>query len=202
MPDTALPTAAPLAPRADAVDFLNTRRSRPPKTLALPVPDRDTLRPLLEAALRVPDHGKLEPWRLIVLEREACVRLGGLTAELGGARGMDPDTVAKNAASFAAAHLIVAVILSPKPSPKIPLWEQEMSAAAVCLSLVNVSLASGWGAGWLTGWQARDRAFCERGLGLRPEESVAGFVHIGTETRVPPERPRPDAAALTTWLSE
>jgi hypothetical protein len=80
----------------------------------------------------------------------------------------------------------VAVVLSPKPSEKIPQWEQEMSAGAVCLSLVNACLAAGWGAGWLTGWRARHAGFCDRGLGLAPHESVAGFVHIGTETRTRP----------------
>ena len=104
--------------------------------------------------------------------------------------------------SFADANLIVAVILSPKASEKIPLWEQEMSAGAVCLSLVNACLAAGWGAGWLTGWRARHPEFCARGLTLEPSESVAGFVHIGTETRTPPERPRPDMDAITTWMAE
>lgn len=202
MPDTTLPQVAPLRPRPDTVDFFLSRRSRPPKTLGLPVPDRAAMEPLLQAAARVPDHGKLEPWRFIVLERAACQRLAALTAEIGADIGRDPDALAKNVASFADAHLIVAVILSPKPSEKIPLWEQEMSAGAVCLSLVNACLASGWGAGWLTGWQSRHDAFNARGLGLGPQESVAGYIHIGTETRTPPERPRPDLSAITTWMAE
>jgi len=202
MPDTKLPQVAPLRPRPDTVDFFLSRRSRPPKTLGLPVPDRAAMEPLLQAAARVPDHGKLEPWRFIVLERAACQRLAALTAEIGADTGRDPDALAKNVASFADAHLIVAVILSPKPSEKIPLWEQEMSAGAVCLSLVNACLASGWGAGWLTGWQSRHDEFNARGLGLAPQESVAGYIHIGTETRTPPERPRPDLGAITTWMTE
>ena len=191
-----------LSPRPEVLAFLRTRRSRPPKTLGLPVPDRAALAPLLEAAARVPDHGKLEPWRFVVLERAACQRLAALTAEIGTDEGRDPDALAKDVAGFADAHLVVAVILSPKPSAKIPLWEQEMSAGAVCLSLVNACLASGWGAGWLTGWRARHAAFVQRGLGLAEQESVAGFVHIGTETRQPPERPRPDMDAITTWMAE
>lgn len=202
MPETQAATAAPLSPRPDTLAFLLTRRSRPPKTLGLPVPERAALAPLLQAAARVPDHGKLEPWRFVVLERAACLRLADLTAEIGAAEGRDPDGLAKDVAGFAGAHLVVAVILSPKDAPKIPLWEQEMSAGAVCLSLVNASLAAGWGAGWLTGWRARHPAFCARGLGLAPQESVAGFIHIGTETSAPPERPRPDMGAITTWVSE
>ena len=201
MPDTIATDIAPLSPRPETLEFLRARRSRPPKTLGLPVPDRAQLEPLLQIAARVPDHGKLEPWRFIVLERGACARLAGLTAEIGEAEGRDPDALAKDVAGFADANLVVAVILSPKPSEKIPQWEQEMSAGAVCLSLVNACLAAGWGAGWLTGWRARHAGFCDRGLGLAMHESVAGFIHIGTETRVPPERPRPDMDAITTWVA-
>ncbi|MDG4648577.1 nitroreductase family protein [Roseibacterium sp. SDUM158017] len=202
MTDTQPAIAAPLSPRPETLDFLLTRRSRPPKTLGLPVPDRSALAPLLLAAARVPDHGKLEPWRFVVLERAACERLAALTAEIGPAEGRDADALAKDVASFADAHLVVAVVLSPKPADRIPQWEQEMSAGAVCLSLVNACLAAGWGAGWLTGWRARNRAFCDRGLDLADHESVAGFVHIGTETRPPQERPRPDMDAITTWMAE
>jgi len=202
MPDNPADVAVPLSKRPETLDFLLTRRSRPPKTLGLPVPDRTELSTLLRAAARVPDHGKLEPWRFVVLERRACQRLADLTAEIGGADGRDPDALAKEVTSFADANLVVAVVLSPKASEKIPLWEQEMSAGAVCLSLVNACLAAGWGAGWLTGWRARHPGFCARGLDLGPHESVAGFIHIGTETRTPPERPRPDMGAITTWMAE
>jgi nitroreductase len=201
MSDTRTAAAAPLTNRPDTLDFLLTRRSRPPKTLAPPVPDREEVATLLRAAARVPDHGKLEPWRFVVLERAACARLAELTAEIGRIEGRDPDALAKDVAGFADAHLVVAVILSPKASEKIPLWEQEMSAGAVCLSLVNACLASGWGAGWLTGWRARHDGFGQRGLNLAPGESVAGFIHIGSETRTPPERPRPDMGAITTWVA-
>lgn len=202
MTDQSAAVASPLTPRPETLDFLLTRRSRPPKTLGEPVPDRSALRPLLQAAARVPDHGKMEPWRFVVLKRAACLRLAELTEELGQADGRDADALAKDIAGFADAHLVVAVIFSPRDSARIPVWEQEASAACVCLSLVNAALAAGWGAGWLTGWRARHRDFCERGLGLDRHESVAGFVHIGTETRMPPERPRPDLDAITTWMAE
>lgn len=195
-------TAPALFHRPETLEFLRTRRSRPPKTLGLPVPDRAALAPLLQAAARVPDHGKLEPWRFVVLERAACQRLAALTAEIGAEEGRDPDALAKDVVGFAEAHLVVAVILSPKPSERIPAWEQEMSAGAVCLSLVNACLAAGWGAGWLTGWRARHAGFGQRGLGLAAQESVAGFVHVGTETRPPAERPRPDMDAIVTWMAE
>ena len=193
---------APLAPRPDVQDFLATRRSRPAKTLRAPAPDRAALAPLLEAALRVPDHGKLEPWRLVVLEGGALGRLAGLTTEVGTAQGRDAEKLPKNAAMFADAPLIVAVVSSPAASEKVPQVEQTLSAGAVCLSLVNAAQAAGWGANWLTGWMAYDRPFLETGLDLAASEWVAGWIVIGTEGPVPPDRPRPDPAAKVAWISE
>ncbi|KGM86268.1 Nitroreductase [Roseovarius mucosus DSM 17069] len=189
-------------PNPAALDFLLSRRSRPAKTLALPVPDRDALRPLLTAATRVPDHGKLEPWRLIVLERAALVRLAGLVPQAGARLGKSPEDIAKAETQFADAHLAVAVIESPKPSEKIPAIEQTYSAACVCLGLLNAALAAGWGANWLSGWPSHDRGFAAAALGLADHERIAGFIHIGTEGAAPPERPRPEIDSITTWVSE
>ena len=183
-----------------ALDFLLTRRSCPAKTLGLPVPTRDQLAPILTAAVRAPDHGKLEPWRLIVLERAALARLADLARTRGPALGLDADQVAKVVSQYADAHLAVAVVSVPRPTEKIPQIEQTLSAGAVCLSLLNAALASGWGANWLTGWAAHDAEFCAQGLGLNLGEWVAGIVHIGTPSSATPERPRPDLAAITTWM--
>ncbi len=180
--------------------FLLGRRSRPARTLRPPVPDAAALERLLTAAARVPDHGKLEPWRFIVLEKTALVRLAALAQVRGAALGLEAERIAKGVAQYADADLVVAVIAVPRPSDKIPPIEQTLSAGAVCLGLVNAALASGWGACWLTGWAAHDRAFCAEGLGLAKGEFVAGMIHIGTETRQPPERPRPDIAAITEWV--
>ncbi|MEX5727546.1 nitroreductase [Rhodovulum iodosum] len=190
------------APRPDVMEFLLTRRSRPAKTLRAPVPDRDALRPILTAAARTPDHGKLVPWRFIVLERAALARLGELAADRGRALELEPATVDKAQAAFAQSGLAVAVIAAPKPSDKIPQIEQLYSAGAVCLALLNAALAAGWGANWLSGWPAHDRAFLEQGLGLGAHEQVAGFIHIGTETAEPPDRPRPDLDAITNWVRQ
>ena len=188
--------------RPDVMDFLLTRRSRPAKTLGLPVPDATDLGPLLTAAARVPDHGKLEPWRFIVLEERALQRLAQLVETRAAELELDADKIEKTRRQFADAHLVVAVIASPVPSPKVNETEQVMSAAAACLSLLNAALASGWGANWLTGWMATDRPFLADGLALLPHEFVAGFMHLGTEKFVPPERPRSDLHAKTTWVSE
>ncbi len=190
------------APNPSAMEFLLSRRSRPAKTLTTPVPSRAELMPILTAAARSPDHGKLEPWRFIVLERAALKRLAEVVEARGKSLGRDEADVSKARVQFDSAHLAVAVVEVMKPSDKIPTIEQTYSAGAVCLALLNAALASGWGANWLSGWPSHDRGFLEVGLGLDNDERVAGFIHIGTETSQPPERPRPDIAAITSWVSE
>lgn len=182
-------------------DFLHSRRSIPYKTLTAPAPDADQLATLLKAAARVPDHGKLEPWRFIILTDAALPRLAALATKRGAALNIDPDKLVNGAAAFANAPLIVAVIAAPLSSEKVPEIEQFYSAGAVCLSLLNIALASGWGANWLSGWASHDREFLTEGLGLGPDEHVAGFVHIGSRNTAPPERPRPDPDSLTTWVT-
>ncbi len=196
-PDAAKNTATP---HPAVLEFLLSRRSRPAKTLGLPVPSRDDLGPLLTAAARTPDHGKLEPWRFIVLEKPALDRLTELTRLRAPHNDVPEEKLAKSIAQFGNADLVVAVVSCPKPSAKVPQIEQIYSAGAACLALLNAALAAGWGANWLTNWMAFDREFVEPGLGLSRDENIAGFIHIGTETITPPERPRPDIAAITTWM--
>lgn len=187
--------------RPEVMDFLLTRRSRPAKTLTAPVPDRAALGPMLAAAARTPDHGKLEPWRFIVLEGAALARLAELTAQRGQMLGLAADKLDKARRQFADADLAVAVVASPVVSDKVPEVEQVLSSGAVCLALLNAALASGWGANWLSSWMAFDRPFLDQGLRLEGHEFIAGFIHIGTEKHVPPERPRPDLAAKVSWVS-
>jgi nitroreductase len=190
------------SPNPAALEFLLSRRSRPAKTLTTPVPDRAALEPILTAAARSPDHGKLEPWRFIVLERAALLRLASLVDRLGPVLDRSEEDIAKARKQYADAHLAVAVIEVQKPSAKIPPIEQTYSAGAVCLALLNAALASGWGANWLSGWPSHAAEFGREGLGLAAHERIAGFIHIGTETTAPPERPRPDLAAITEWVDQ
>lgn len=188
-------------PNPQALDFLQTRRSRPAKTLRAPWPERAALVPLLTAAARTPDHGKLEPWRFIVLERAALARLADVAEARGKVLGLEAEQIDKGRAQFDQGGLAVAVIEVQKPSDKIPALEQTYSAGAVCLALLNAALAAGWGANWLSGWPSHDRGFMRDGLDLQDHERIAGLVHIGTEGAVPPERPRPDLDSITTWQS-
>lgn len=187
-------------PNPDALAFLQARRSRPAKTLKAPGPTREQLTPLLRAAARSPDHGKLEPWRFIVIPQSAMGRLADLAEETGKRLGKSPEDIAKGRGQFDQGILAVAVIEVQKPSEKIPPIEQTYSAGAVCLALLNAALASGWGANWLSGWASHDRGFVETGFDLAPHERIAGLIHIATEGTAPPERPRPDIEAMTTWL--
>lgn len=186
--------------RTDAAfDFLATRASYPSKAMTGPAPDRAALEPILAAALRVPDHGNLQPWRLVVGGREALSRW----ADLGEARarelGDDPVRIEKGRGQFDRSHLAVVVISSPVASEKVPEVEQLLSAGAVCAGLVNAATAAGWGAQWLTGWVAHDAVFAARAFGCGPGERVAGIVHVGTPGAPAPERPRPDLAVKVQW---
>jgi len=183
-----------------ALAFLQSRRSRPAKTLIAPAPSRDELMQLLQAAARTPDHGKLEPWRFIVVERGAMARLADLTTKTGERLQKSPEDIAKARTQFELGQLAVVVVEIQKDSPKIPPIEQSYSAGAVCLALLNAALAAGWGANWLSGWASHDPIFCREAFDLAENERIAGLIHIATEGSVPPERPRPDLAAITTWV--
>ena len=183
-----------------ALEFLRARRSRPAKTLTGPVPDRSQIRELLTIAARSPDHGKLEPWRFLVLEKPALARLARSLPAKGAELGVDSDKIEKAQIQFADAELAIAVIASPKPSEKIPEIEQTLSAGAVATLLLSAALAAGWGANWVTGWASHDQGWREENLNLSPQEWVVGFIHIGTEKFTPPDRPRPDLDQLVEWI--
>jgi nitroreductase len=195
------------SPGQDSVDerlagYLRTRRTIPAAQMGPPSPGSETLRAMLKIAARVPDHGKLAPWRFIIYEPESrAAMLDGLVRIAANiADEKERRYRAEKARAIAEAPVIVGVISAPiADHPKIPLWEQQLSAGAVCLNLLHAAAAHGFAAQWLTGWFAYDEA-ARRWLGLKEGERVAGFVHIGTATVPPSERERPDVDALTvTW---
>lgn len=188
------------APNPAVMDFLLSRRSWPARLLGRPVPDAAALGTILTAAVRVPDHGKLEPWRLVVLEKGALARIAASVAARGAALDIDPEKVAKAVAQYGESDLAVMVVAVPRPTEKIPAIEQTLSAGAVCLSLVNAALAAGYGANWLTGWAVYDAELMRGAFGLAEGEWIAGVVHLGTVQDTPPERPRPDLDRVVTWV--
>jgi nitroreductase len=184
-----------------SLDVLNQRRSVPSRQLGEPGPNQEQLRQLLSAAIRVPDHGKLVPWRLVVIRGDARARLGDALAaiHLRNEPGAPPSVIEKDRDRFNFAPLIVAVVARIEPDhPKIPAQEQLLSAGSVAYNLLLGAQALGFGAQWLTGWAAYDREAATL-LGLAANERVIGFVHIGTAREAAPERTRP---ALESVLSE
>lgn len=187
-------------PNPAALEFLLTRRSRPAKTLTQDAPERSEIEQMLTAAARTPDHGKLEPFRFLVIRGDARERLAAALATYMKDFGEPPERIEKQSNSFRHGGVIIAVVFTPRPAVKVPEWEQHLAAGGACLSLLNAALAMGWGANWLTGWGAESRPFMESELGLAANESVAGFIHLGGETVAPSERTRPDIAAITDWI--
>ena len=190
-----------IAANPEALTFLSRRRSRPAKLFTLPVPDPSALREILTVALRVPDHGKLEPWRLVVVERPAMARIAGLAEARARELAGDAQMIDKGRGQFDRGLLAVVVISSPKVSDKVPAVEQRASAFVLCMNLLNAAEAAGWGANWLTGWAAHDAVFAARAFGCTGDETVAGIVHIATPPADGPDRPRPDIDRLMTWVA-
>lgn len=183
-----------------ALDFLLTRRSRPLKTIVPPVPGLEALTEILTAGIRVPDHGKLEPWRIIVIHRAALVRLAAAVKIRGEALGLEEWKVRGAAEVYTEGHLALCVISAPNREAKHPISEQVLSSANVCLSLVNAALAAGWAATWMSGWPSHDPTFAAEAFGVKDGESVAGLVFLGSDSAVPPDRPRPDLARIVSHL--
>jgi nitroreductase len=183
------------------LDFLNARRSVPARQLREPGPDDAQLAALLASAMRAPDHGKLVPWRLLLIRGAARARLGERLAGIQSRKQPDasPAVIDKNRQRFGGgAPLIVAVVARLEAAhPKIPEQEQLLSAGCVAYNLLLGAHALGFGAQWLTGWAAYDRDAAGV-LGLDEHESIVAFVHIGTATEPAPERLRPARADIVS----
>ena len=182
-----------------ALDFLLNRRSRPAKTLTGPAPSKDELTVILEAGTRVPDHGKLEPWRLKVLEKPALEKIAVYAKKYCDSINCDETVTAKAVKQFEDGELGVLVIEVQKHSEKIPEIEQTYSAGAVCLSLVNRSPSRGLGDVYKRQWLSHEKKFVSETFGLQTNERVAGIIYFGTETVTPSERPRPNLSEIVTW---
>ena len=179
--------------------FLNSRRSASVKAMGEPGPTPEQLRQILTMAVRVPDHGKLTPWRFIQFEGEARAKFGMVLAERWKEKnpGHGEDILAFHRGLFLRAPMVIAVVSGAAPHPKIPQWEQTLSAAAVCMNMLLAATALGIGCQWQTDWPAYD-AEIAKVMGLAVHEKIAGFVYLGTATAPYEERPRPDPMQLLT----
>lgn len=184
---------------SDALHLLKTRRSVKPIELSGPAPSATEIDTLLTIASRVPDHGKLTPWRFIVFEGDSRLGAGEVIAEVF--RAVHPEATADQIdferKRLSRAPLVIAVISRATPHVKIPEWEQQLSAGAASMSLVFAAHALGYAANWITEWYAYDRRVLDK-LGLAPSERIAAFVHIGKPMRPPEDRPRPPLSDIVT----
>ena len=187
--------ALPLSPAPAVLQFLARRRSTSAVTLGPPAPSAEEIEQLVRLGTRVPDHGKLAPWRFVILDGEDKARFAERLDAL--ARGRGDAQAAGKLAKLTAPPLALAVISSPKPDAPIPEWEQILSAGAVATTLLYATLAMGYGANWITDWYAYD-ADAGGILGLAAGERVAAFMLIGTPRESPLERERPDPTVLVS----
>lgn len=186
-------------PSPTTLDLLLSRRSGTAKAMKEPGPDKKQLALILQAAARVPDHGKLFPWRFIVFEGKARKRMGDVLAEAKKVAGEKEKHQDEERERFLRAPVVVGVVSRVTENIKIPEWEQVLSAGAVCQNMLIAAHAMGYVANWLTEWCAYD-AQVKEGLGLKPGERIAGFVYIGTSDVKLEERPRPNMDEIVTWF--
>jgi nitroreductase len=183
----------------DALELLKTRASIPSVSLGEPGPDEAQITEILTIASRVPDHGKLVPWRFILYRGEGRKLLGERLAEIRRRKepGLPAGMYEQDRMRFANAPLVIGVISKAAPHVKIPEWEQVLSSANAAFSIVLAAHALGFTAQWLTSWAAYDEE-AKAVLGVKPEEKVTAFVHIGTPKVPPFERPRPALVDIVT----
>jgi nitroreductase len=198
MTDADLGQTLPLpVPSAELQRRLAERRSAPAQALTGPGPSRAEVERILALGARTPDHGKLFPWRFVVMGPETRAALAQALLPLA-ARQPGPDKARMVLAKLTAAPVTVLVVSAPVPSPKVPVWEQQLSAGAVCMNIEHAAAALGWSSSWITDWYSYDREALDL-IGVAEDEQVAGFIHLGALVEPPLERPRPDVPALTEW---
>lgn len=184
-------------------EFLAVRRSIPAFQMREPGPAKTEIEEILRLASRVPDHGKIAPWRFIVYRGAERARIGEelLKLRLSFEPGLSPEIIEVERTRFTRAPTVIAVISKAGPHAKVPEWEQVMSAGALCMNTLIAANALGYVSNWLTEWFAFDeRAYPL--LGIQPGEKVAGFIHIGSSDFPAVERPRPELSDTVTWVGE
>jgi nitroreductase len=192
--------AAMFNDRSTPLSLLSTRRSGKPRDLAAPGPDAAQLQQILEIAARTPDHGKLAPWRFVIVPADKRARLAEVIttayrAERPQAARLEIEALEQFATQ---APALVVVLSSPRIDSHIPLWEQQLSAGAACMNLLHAAHALGFAGGWLTGWAAYSDAVRDA-FGAEPER-IAGYIFLGTPAKQLEERPRPDLQKIiSTW---
>ena len=188
------------APSPSTIDYLLTRRSASAKRMTGPGPNAEQIRQILSCAIRVPDHGKLAPWRFIVFEGDGRKRMGEiLAAEVMSERDATPARADLERERFLRAPVVIAVVSRQRDAIAIPLWEQQMSSGASCTLMLLAAHALGFDACWITEWCAYHSGVLEK-IGLKPGEQIAGYVYIGKSAVPLEDRKRPDLDSLVAWF--
>ena len=186
-------------PTPGAVDFLLSRRSGSAKTMGEPGPGKEQLADILRAGARAPDHGKLFPWRFIIFEGDGRKRSGDILADAAQSDGERDKQVEEERGRFMRAPVVIGVISAAREQHKIPVWEQELSAGAVCQNILVAATALGFVGQWVTEWYAYHPMVKEK-FGLKAGERMAGFIYLGTATEALEERPRPEMEKIISWF--
>jgi len=198
MSDADLGQALPLpTPSTELQARLAVRRSAPAQSLMAPGPSPAEVARILELGARTPDHGKLFPWRFVVMGPQSRAALAGALLPLADEQA-DPGKARKVLSKLTAPPVTILVVSTPVEGHKVPVWEQQLSAGAVCMNLEHAADALGYSASWITDWYSYDPQAIGL-LGIVEGEQVAGFIHIGTLAEPPLERPRPDLAAKVDY---
>lgn len=181
------------------IDLQRTRRSVAPRLLTEPAPSESELETMLTVAARVPDHGRLVPWRFVVIDRDGAARLGDVIAGVYAADHPEADAerLTTERTRLTQAPLVIAVVSRAAPHEKIPEWEQVLSAGMATMNLIVAANALGYATNLYTQWYAYDRRVLAE-LGLAPHERIVGFVHVGTPTERPADRARPSLDEIVT----
>ena len=186
----------------EIIEYLQSRRSVPAANLNDPAPSSEEISTILQIATRVPDHGKLAPWRFIIFQGDARIESGEKLLKLLQSRGQELSTEQEQLelTRLSRAPLVIGVVSRAAEHPKIPVWEQQLSAGAVCINILHSVHALGYAGQWLSEWYLFDT---EAGkiLGLGENEQFAGFIHIGTPDITPVERVRPEISSLVSYWS-
>ncbi len=191
--------------KSDVIDYMQKRRSVPAKFMSGPGPDDRQLQKILEISCRVPDHGKLTPWRFIRYGEEKCIALGQKVLARAIERAaeknkiLDKEKIEIEKNRFCRAPVVICIVSCAGEHPKIPEWEQILSSGAVAMNMLIAANASGFDAQWLTEWCAYDQAL-RQDFGLRDNERVVGFLHIGTRLYPKTERDRPCLDDIYTYV--
>lgn len=179
------------------LDLLLSRRSCAAKAMTGPGPSKAQLADILRAGARVPDHGKLFPWRFIIFEKEGLERFADILVNVLTQDGMNPSQIDEWRERVTAAPMAIGVVSSARELIKIPVWEQELSAGAVCQNILIAAHALGFVGNWLTEWYSYHPVVKQK-IGLKPGERMAGFIYIGAPKEELLERPRPDMEKIVT----